>query len=149
MFDLPTAPNIMDYNFVDFEEDFLGVSWSFCYQWCRSWDKVWEWEATIPCYDGVFLLFDNITCNVSSCECSYSSGFGASSFSSSGASVFSYSGEYSFSCSIAFEVSANVKRHMIREIWDPGSALGEKINRMRDGKEAGALASLGERKSIQ
>ena len=90
-----------------------------------------EWEATIPCYDGSFLLFENISCDVS-LECSYSSGFETSAFSSYGASMFSYSGGYSFYCS-----KVSVKSHMIKEVWDPGSALGEKINRMRDGKEAG------------
>ena len=72
MFDLPAAPNILDFTVVNFEEDFLGVSWSLYSGWCESWEEVLKWEATIPYYDEFFLLFDNSTCDVSYCEYYYS-----------------------------------------------------------------------------
>ena len=150
MFDLPAAPNILDFNVMDLEEDFLGVSWSLCSNWFRSWEDVLKWEATIPYYDEFFLLFDNITCSVSYCGYYYSAGlkdqvwpcsYIACSYSSN-AYVSAYSGATSFPCPMAFQVGAT--NDVIWKVWDPGSALSGEINRLQNDKEDGGWASLGE-----
>ena len=150
MFDLPAAPNILDFNVLDFYEDYLGVSWSSCSNWFWSREDVLKWEAKIQYYDEFSLLFDNSTCDVSYCEYYYSAELKdrvwpcsciACSYSSN-AYVSAYCGKSSFSCPMAFQVRAT--NHVIWRVLDPGSALSGEINRLRNDKKDGCT-SLGER----
>ena len=61
---------------------------------------------------------------------------------SSNAYVSAYSGATSFPCPMAFQVGAT--NDVIWKVWDPGSALSGEINRLRNDKEDGGWASLGE-----
>ena len=114
MFNLPAAPDIFDFNIMDFEIDFLGVAWSLGSTWFGSWEDVLKWETKIQFYDDFFLLFDNSTCDV---NCEYysaelkervwPSSCIACSFSSN-EYVSAYCGTRCFSCPIAFEVRSTI-----------------------------------------
>ena len=63
--------------------------------------------------------------------------------SSSGAYVSAYCVATSFSCPMSFQVRAT--DHVIWKVWDPGSALSKRINRLRNNSEDEGCAGLGEK----
>ena len=88
-----------------------------------------EWDATtVHIYDQVFLLFDDLSCEVSSSfGCSYSSGsscsFGCSSWSLGESGQLGTSG-------------VSVEVHVIVRVWDPGPNLSRKSILLGSGRKA-------------
>ena len=107
-----------------------------------------KWEATNLYYEGFSLLFDNSTCDVSSCGYFCSAELkdrvwpcSSIACSSSGASVSACCVATSFYGPMAFQVRDT--DHVSWRVWDPGSNLSGRINRLRNNSEDGGWAVLG------
>ena len=122
MFNLPSVPDLFEFDGLNFYEDYSSVAWTLCTNWVESWKDVLEYENKICFYDECFLLFDESTGDVS-CACSSISvcvpAYGAASFSGPVSCSCSASVAYRSSYGVATYFSCPVTTDLVRyRVWD-------------------------------